>query len=235
MSKDLQNLTSFQEKIEYTFLDSTLLDQALCHPSKIKNKNHFERLEFLGDRVLGVVIATWLFKLYPLASEGDLTKYFSNLVSRQALYHVAQFLSLEDYLTFIKEKNHKKNHETILSDALEAIIAALFLDGGLDVAQKFIHQFWLFLIKKLTSPQVDAKSALQEWAQSYKQPIPLYHVVSIQGPSHEPEFEVTVQLHDNLQFTGRGPSRREAEKKAAYKALQKLIPPQRPEPKSQKV
>lgn len=213
--------TLFQENLGYTFKDLNLLQQALLHPSlsKVQGVHTFERLEFLGDRILGLIIAAWIYTLYPLEPEGNLARRYSTLVGRSTLGKIAKQINLNQYLLFDQEVSQKRHEETILADGCEALIGALFLDGGLTAAQNFIHRFWTPLIDIHALPPVDPKSALQEWAQGKGKPIPSYVLLSAKGPDHSPEFEVAVHIEGFEPFTACGYSKRNAEKCAAEKAL----------------
>lgn len=215
------NSALFQKNLGYTFQDAALLQQALLHPSlsKAKGPHTFERLEFLGDRVLGLIIAKWIYGLYPQEPEGNLARRYSALVGRKILKNVAEQITLQHYLLFDQEINQKRHEETILADGCEALIGALFLDGGLATAETFIHRFWTPLMDIQAPPPLDPKSALQEWAQGKGKPLPAYVLLSTQGPEHAPEFEVAVHVKDFASFTAWGPSKQQAEKSAAEKAL----------------
>lgn len=211
----------FQQNLQYLFKDPSLLQQALLHPSlaKVQGIHTFERLEFLGDRVLGVIIAQWIYTLYPQEPEGKLARRYSALVGRDTLRIVAQQIDLPHNLLFNQEISQKRHEETILADGCEALIGALFLDGGLAIAEDFVHRFWAPFIDIYAPPPVDPKSALQEWAQSKGNPLPAYVLLSAKGPEHAPEFEVAVHVKDFPPFTAWGSSKQQAEKLAAEKAL----------------
>lgn len=213
-------LDQLETKIAYTFKNKMLLQQMLTHPSFSKKKvvaHGFERFEFLGDRVLGLVIANWLYRSYPEDSEGTLSKRHSNFVGRKALQQVAEQIELGKFLLF--DQDVRQKHHTILSDACEALIGAIFLDGGVRAAQKFILHAWKGLLSDKTISLVDPKSALQEWSQSQHKGLPLYKIVKTSGPDHDPKFTVSVHVEGLQTFQGVGTSKREAEKQAAEKVL----------------
>jgi ribonuclease III len=209
-----------EARIGYVFKNKELLQQMLTHPSLLKKKRgapDFERLEFLGDRVLGLVVANWLYRSYRQDAEGMLSKRHSHFVGRKALQHIAEQIELGKSLLFAQDVRQK--HHTILSDACEALIGAIFLDGGVRAAQKFILSAWKGLLNDKTISLVDSKSALQEWSQSRQKGLPLYEVVETSGPGHDPRFKVSVRVEGLQLFYGQGVSKREAEKQAAEKVL----------------
>ena len=212
--------------LDYAFHNPTLLDQALTHPSVLSpgEGRVFERLEFLGDRVLGLIIAEWLFETFPQDTEGNLAKRFANLVRKETLVEVAATLGLDRSLRMRREKSssQEKRLETLLADACEALIGALYLDGGLEVTRQFIHQNWETYLHITHSPPQDPKSILQEWIQSRGKPHPIYKVLSTVGPAHAPQFviEVFVEGYDPIQ--GEGSSKQLAEKAAAENMLETL-------------
>ena len=206
--------------LKYSFKDERLLKQAVT----LGFGNYFigyERLEFLGDRVLGLIVADMLFHAYPKEAEGDLAKRHSELVKAETLAVVAEELKLGDYFIFPKsEKNSVDKHsKTLLSDVCEAVIAALYLDGGFETAKEFVERFWTPLLKESKKPPVDAKTALQEWAQGRKLPLPEYKVLSISGPDHDPVFVMEVTVKGYPPATAEGSSKREAGRAAAAALL----------------
>lgn len=192
----------------------------------------FERLEFLGDRVLGLVIAHLLYQRYPAESEGDLAKRQASLVSRATCRLVAEHLKLQDLLK--ANKSDMTSRSSILADSLEALIGGIFLDGGLEEAQKFIENHWTLFWNQAEPPPRDAKTVLQEWAQGQGLLAPQYRLISIEGPAHEPLFHIEVvlqgravatpasRLPEDLQGMGAGRSKRLAEQEAAGHLLQLL-------------
>ena len=210
--------------LNYTFHDETLLKKALTHssvPQKTKLEN-YERCEFLGDRVLGLVIASYLYHRYPHNKEGDLSKRFTNLVRKEALVKVAQSLDLGNFIYMSENElaaDGGKN-ESILADACEALIGSIYLDGGFESAYRFVLEQWSFLLEEQSVEiSVDAKTQLQEWLQKYKKPLPQYSVIAITGPDHAPYFKVALSVKDEQPVYGEGPSRRQAEQQAASEML----------------
>lgn len=204
---------NLEKRIGYIFKNKNLLKNALTHSSseKGKNKGSFERLEFLGDRVLGVIIANLVFEKFEKECEGDLAKRFTALVCKETCELIAKKI---DLVIDCKNQNVKTS---IIADGVEALIAAIFLDGGYIEADKFIRKFWPVDFYK--KPPVDPKSKLQEIIQSFKKPPPIYKIIGQSGLDHEPEFEVAVLIEDEVITTGIGSNKKEAEHNAAKKAL----------------
>jgi ribonuclease-3 len=216
-------MKSLEKDLDYVFQDAALLKRALTHPSAITPGQgiDFERLEFLGDRVLGLVVASWLFHEFPLEKEGDMAKRFTALVRKETLVEVAKTIALDQTMIMKKEKSssQKTRLETLLADGCEALIGALYLDGGLEVARTFIYQYWEGYLKSAEEPPRDAKSILQEWIQGKGKSHPTYVVLDASGPSHAPHFIVTVHVEGLEPVQGMGDSKRHAEKDAAQNML----------------
>jgi ribonuclease-3 len=212
--------------LKYTFKDSSLFSKALTHPSALSPGEgiDFERLEFLGDRVLGLVVANWLFEEFPAEREGDLAKRFTALVRKETLFGVARTLGLDRAMVMKREKSSSQNKrlETLLADGCEALIGALYLDGGLEVARDFIHTYWASHIRKTHLPPRDPKSILQEWVQGQGKTHPSYVVIEFSGPAHAPRFIVQVQVEGMEPVEGEGSSKRLAEKDAAERMLEAI-------------
>jgi ribonuclease-3 len=214
-----------EEKIGYKFKNPQLLKQALTHPSSKKNRNEkdYERLEFLGDSVLGLLVSEILYSGFPNENEGKLAKRRAAIVCRDSLYNVAKHFSLGEYLILgvgeiqIGGRDNKAN----LENALEALIAAIYLDGGIESARSFVKKFFADFINNMEKPPKDPKSQLQEWAQAKGMEIPKYEVLSIIGPSHEPEIEIELTVGEYKE-RHKASSRKEAERLAAEKLLNKI-------------
>lgn len=174
----------------YHFNNKELLQQALTHSSATKTKKSYERLEFLGDRVLSFVVADMLFKTFSGEEEGSLAKRHSSLVKQGFLETVAQEIKLEQHIVI----SDKKPSASMLADVVESLIAALYLDGGFEVAANFIRSHWLETISQDIKPPEDSKSALQEWAQGRGISLPEYTILERSGPDHRPSFVVQVKL-----------------------------------------
>jgi len=181
-----------------------------------------ERLEFMGDRVLGLVIAEWLLSDFPEAAEGDLAVRYNALVRKEACADVAGRINLGKYLVLGpgEDRGGGRQKAAILADACEAVIAALYLDGGLAVAQRFIQAEWQPLLSE-PARRVDAKTALQEWTQGRALGVPSYKAIGRSGPDHAPEFDVQVEINGLAPITGSGSSKRIAEQAAARAMLRR--------------
>jgi len=220
-------MKALESEIKYTFKDNSLLQKALTHPSALLPGQgvDFERLEFLGDRILGVVIASWLFEDFPIEKEGDLAKRFAGLVRKETLVEVANSIHLDQVMVMKRERSssQQKRLDTLLSDGCEALIAALYLDGGFEAASQFIRYYWNDYFKEPTEPPRDAKSALQEWAQAQGKTHPHYDVLHSSGPAHAPVFIVEVHVEGLAPMKGEGSSKRHAEKEAAQHMLDEIF------------
>ncbi|MDJ0982795.1 MAG: ribonuclease III, partial [Kiloniellales bacterium] len=211
---DLQPLT---KTLGHDFADPRLLSRALTHGSAPRRQrgiaDDYQRLEFVGDRVLGLIIAERLYRDFPREREGALAKRFAMLVRREALAEVAGKIGLGSYITISKSEEDVGGRENpaILADCCEALIGALFLDGGLVPARRFVEAQWQALIEADRRPPEDAKTALQEWAQARALGLPVYQEVERRGPDHDPFFTVEVSIEDRPAAQGSGRSKRLAE------------------------
>jgi ribonuclease-3 len=215
---------AFEKDIGYSFQNPLLFQHALTHPSALHSghKNEFERLEFLGDRVLGLVIASWLFEEFPSEKEGDMAKRFTSLVRKETLVSIAESIGLDRVMVIKREKSpaHQKRLETMLADGCEALIGALFLDGGFECAQSFVRRYWQSYLKSSPKPPSDPKSQLQEWVQSQGKDHPTYVVRETTGPAHAPRYIVEVCVQGCEPVQGEGTSKQLAEKDAAKRMLE---------------
>lgn len=221
-------LKELEKKTGYTFKDFSLLEQAMMH-SSYTNERHLpkyrcnERLEFLGDAVLELVSSEYLFNESPHTPEGELTRTRASMVCEPSLALCARDISLGDYLLLGKgeEATGGRLRDSVTSDAMEALIGAVYLDGGFTSAKEFIHRFILTDLedKKLF---YDSKTILQEMVQAQKSGEITYHLVSEQGPDHNKSFEVEVQIKGTGYGRGRGRTKKSAEQQAAYQAILKL-------------
>jgi len=216
----------FATILGYRFRDPALLSEALTHASldggrKEKRGPDNERLEFLGDRVLGLVIATHLLETFPQADAGALARRYNSLVRRETLAKIARTLDLGAYLRMSKAEDSSggRNKSAMLADGCEAVIAALYLDGGLEAASAFIHTHWAPLVGRDGQAGRDAKTALQEWAHAAGLHPPMYEEVERSGPAHDPHFVVAASLEGHPQVTGEGTSKRRAQQAAAATLL----------------
>lgn len=209
----------------HRFADASLLREALAHPSAASSTaRSYERLEFLGDRVLGLVIADLLVARFPGEPEGDLARRFATLVNRDSLAAVAQDMELGRYLVLAKgeEESGGRRNPANLADSLEAVIGALYRDGGFDAARRFVESHWTARIEASPEPPQDAKTALQELAQRLRKPLPVYRTITMEGPSHDPTFCIEVEVEGFPPESARGSSKRAAERAAAAALLAKL-------------
>ena len=217
----MTDITDLYPALGYEFKCKKLLKQALT----LGFENHFagyERLEFLGDRVLGVIVADMLFHTFDKEPEGDLARRFTALTRAEALALVAEGLHFDRYLVSAVPSNKPDLTTAVLSDICEAVIAALFLDGGFEVAQQFVVRYWTPLMEKLSAPPVDSKTKLQEWAQARKLPLPVYTQISREGPDHDPVFTIQVTVEGFDPVSASGKSKREASQAAAAAFLKQL-------------
>ncbi len=218
--------SELENSLQHTFADVALLDAALTHPSLRDSKRgvaEYERLEFLGDRVLGLIMAERLYRQLPLSTEGDLSKRHAALVNRDALRGIALAMGLDRYLRLAKGESvmADRRNLAVLSDAVEAIIGALYIDGGLEVARRFINSRWKDIGDARPAPK-ESKTELQEWAQGKGLPLPVYRVIERSGPAHAPEFMVELSVMGQKDVISRGASRRAAEKSAAFAMLEQI-------------
>jgi len=207
----------------YVFTNADLLREALTHPS-LEGGKQYQRLEFVGDRVLGLVIAEWLFEQYPGADEGGLASRHTNMVRKETLAEVAAVMKLSSFIHMAKstEDNGGRDKPTILADVCEAVIGAVNQDGGYGAARGLVRKYWKRYISQESIGKRDAKTRLQEWVQARHIPTPNYVVTSRTGPAHEPLFTIEARVKDMEPETGKGLSKREAEQDAASRILSRL-------------
>lgn len=221
-------MEDLQKSINYQFKDKNLLQEALTHSSyaneqKSKNIKCNERLEFLGDSVLSIVVSEYIYRKCPDFPEGDLTKLRASLVCEESLYKFAKMINLGSYLILSKGEQHNKGAQrpSILSDAFEAVIAAIYLDGGKKPAEDFILSFVIPEIKSYKKhPAKDYKTTLQEIIQKNPGEMLEYVLVGESGPDHNKHFVVEVHLNSNVIGKGGGKSKKQAEQQAAREALE---------------
>ena len=220
-------LEDLSDVLQYAFRQPKLLIRALTHPSAVadrepRTERTYDRLEFLGDRVLAIAIARLLYEKFPEASSGDLARRFNELVRRETLAEVATELGLGPHIIMADADaaTGGASNPAILADVVEAILAAMYLDGGLGAAETFIHRHWESRALALVRPPADAKTALQEWAQALAKPPPTYRVVATEGPPHKPTFVVAVDVDGEISTHGRGSTKRQAEQLAAAALLE---------------
>ena len=216
------NYQDLQKKINFKFKDLDLLIQSLTHKS-FDTKNNNEKVEFLGDRVLGLVIAKKLLEIYPDEKEGILDKKFASLVNKKTCLQIAKKINLEKYILTFNPNNKKiKIEDKIISDSCEALIGAIYLDKNLAVAEKVNLDLWKNHIKESVITQIDAKTTLQELTLKNFKKLPIYKLISNTGPRHKPLFKIGVKLPNTKYFFGSGKSKKDAEQNAAIECLKSI-------------
>ncbi len=219
MKLDYQNL---EKKLKINFKDKNLLIKSLTHKSYDKN-NNYEKIEFLGDRVLGLVMSKKLLEIYPDEKEGILDKKFAALVNKKTCLEIAKILELQKYVLSLNIKS-KKNiiEDKVLSDTCESLIGAIYLDRGFDIVEKIILDLWSKHLKNSINTQVDAKTKLQEYSLKKFKKLPIYKIISNTGPRHKPLFKVSVKLINSKIYIGEGKSKKDAEQNAAILCLDNI-------------
>ena len=211
-----------EEILKYDFKNKSLLNQALTHKS-FDNDNNNEKLEFLGDRVLGLIISKKLIDKYPNEKEGIIDKKFANLVNKKTCVNIAKKLNLKKYLFLgSSNKNLERSSDKILSDSLEAIVGAIYLDGGLKYSEKFILNFWETFIDNSIVTLIDSKTKLQEYSLKKFKILPKYTFFKKTGPQHKPLFKTEVQIPESKKIIGIGSSKKNAQQNAAAKLIKLL-------------
>jgi ribonuclease III len=209
------NYLNLEKKINFKFKDKKLLIKSLTHKSFDKNNNN-EKLEFLGDRVLGLVIAKKLLEIYPGEKEGVLDKKFASLVNKKTCLEIAKSINLEKYiLTFNSKNKNIKIEDKVIADSCEALIGAVYLDKGFSSIESFILNLWKTNIKDSIITQIDAKTKLQEFSLKKYKKLPIYKIISNTGPRHKPIFKVGVKLLNSKYYIAEGSSKKDAEQNAA--------------------
>lgn len=228
MSRKAKERAALEDRIGYTFADKPLFERALTHISALSGGatrvNSYQRLEFLGDHVLGLVISDMLFNAFPKANEGELSRRLADLVRKETCAEVARAMDVGPALKLGSSESHAggRLRATILADACEALVGAVFIDGGYDAAEALVERFWKERMLKPLRPLRDPKTILQEWAQGRGLPAPAYKELARTGPHHDPEFRVAVTLPDRPQAEGLGSSKRAAEQAAAAALLNSI-------------
>ena len=219
MKIDYQNL---EKKIGINFKNKDLLIRSLTHKSFDKENNN-EKLEFLGDRVLGLIMAKKLLEIYPDEKEGILDKKFAALVNKRTCLQIANKLHLQKYILTLNVK--KKNNvleDKVLADSCEALIGSIYLDKGFNILEKLILNLWSEHIKDSINTKIDAKTKLQEFSLKKFKMLPIYKLISNTGPRHKPLFKVSVKLLDTKNYVAEGKSKKDAEQNAAIKCLKNI-------------
>ena len=216
------NLNNLEKKLNVNFKNKNLLIRSLTHKSFDSNNNN-EKLEFLGDRILGFVIAKKLLELYPNDKEGILDKKLASLVNKKMCFVVCESLQLEKYIK--TNSSNKKNYRIenkIVSDACEAVIGAIFLDQGIKVVERFILDLWNEHIKNTTQTKIDSKTRLQEYSLKKFKKLPIYKLIENSGPKHKPIFKIEVKIKNTKSTIGKGLSKKDAEQNAATQLIKNI-------------
>ena len=214
---------NLEKKLKIKFNDLKILTKSLTHKS-YHPKNNNEKIEFLGDRVLGLIIAKKLLEIYPEEREGILDKKFASLVNKKKCLEVAQKIELEKYILVFNPKNKKIIIEDkVIADCLEALIGGIYLDQGLNFTEKFILNLWDDHITASVVTQIDAKTKLQEYSLKVFKVLPVYKLISNIGPRHKPLFKVAVKLRNTKFFTAEGASKKDAEQNAASLCMESIL------------
>ena len=221
------NLKDLEARLQYKFQKDDIIERALTHSSAHATSDglDYERLEFLGDRVVNLVVADLLFKIFPEEKEGSLAKRHTALVRTETLAEMARILKLGDFviLSEAERKAGGAENDNILADIMEAVTAAIYLDGGFQKAEEFFERAMGDRLHKMVEPPRDPKTALQEWSQAKDLGLPVYEVIGQDGPDHAPEFTIRVTLKDYAPQYASSTSKKRAEKEAAKKLLDSLI------------
>ena len=211
--------SKLEKKIDYKFKNRNLLVQSLTHKSFNKMNNN-EKIEFLGDRVLGLVIAKKLLEIYPDEKEGILDKKYASLVNKKTCLEIAKSINLQNYILIFNPRNRSVTIEDkVISDSCEALIGAIYLDRGFNITEKIILELWKEKIKESVITQIDAKTKLQEFSLKKFKRLPTYKIISNTGPRHKPIFRVAVKLQNTKFYNSEGKSKKEAEQNAALLCL----------------
>ena len=218
MKISFQNL---EKKLKIDFKNKDLLIKSLTHKSFNKTDNN-EKMEFLGDRVLGLIIAKKLLELYPNEKEGILDKKFASLVNRNTCLEIAKKIELEKYILTFDQKRKNKLEDKVVADSCEALIGAIYLDKGFISVEKIIMNLWKSHIQKSIITQIDAKTKLQEYSLKKYKKLPIYKLISNTGPRHKPIFKISVKLIDTKSYLAEGKSKKDAEQNAALNCLNDL-------------
>ena len=216
------NYQNLEKRLKLNFKDKKILIKSLTHKSYDNQKNN-EKMEFLGDRVLGLVIAKKLLEIYPDEKEGILDKKFASLVNKKTCLEIAKNLELEKYILIFKAKNKNfKIEDKVIADCTEALIGAIYLDKGFSAVEKIILNLWKKKIKGSVITEIDAKTKLQEFSLKKFKKLPIYKIISNTGPRHKPIFKVGVKLIDSKFYIAEGKSKKDAEQNAAILCLNNL-------------
>ena len=211
--------SNLEKKIKINFKSKNLLIRSLTHKS-FDRENNYEKLEFLGDRVLGLVMAKKLLEIYPDEKEGILDKKLASLVNKKTCLEIANKIDLQKYILTSNIKIKNKIEDKVLADCCEALLGCIYLEKGFIAAEKAILSLWSNHIKNSIVTQIDAKTKLQEFSLKYFKELPTYKLISNTGPRHKPIFKVAVKLLNTKFYSAEGKSKKDAEQNAAILCLQ---------------
>ncbi len=213
---------SLEKKIKVNFKNKDLLVRSLTHKSYDREKN-YEKIEFLGDRVLGLIISKKLLEIYPNEKEGILDKKFASLVNKKTCLDVAKSINLNKYILTLNKKNNIENIEDkVMADSCEALIGSIYLEKGFNIVEKVVLDLWSTHIKDSVVTKIDAKTMLQEISLKKFKKLPIYKVISNTGPKHKPLFKIGVKLIDTKFYISEGNSKKDAEQNAAILCLKNI-------------
>ena len=215
------NSHNLEKKLKISFKNKSLLKQSLTHKSFDKINNN-EKIEFLGDRVLGLVIAKKLLEMYPNEKEGILDKKFASLVNRNTCLEIAKTIELDKYILTFDQKRKNSIEDKVIADSCEALIGGIYLDKGFNFTEKIIMNLWKTHIEKSVVTQIDAKTKLQEYSLKKFKKLPIYKLISNTGPRHKPIFKISVKLINTKLYQAEGKSKKDAEQNAAINCLKDI-------------
>ena len=215
------NFQNLEKKLKISFKNKSLLKQSLTHKSFDKINNN-EKIEFLGDRVLGLIIAKKLLEIYPNEKEGILDKKFASLVNRNTCLEIAKTIELDKYILTFDQKRKNSIEDKVIADSCEALIGGIYLDKGFNFTEKIIMNLWKTHIEKSVVTQIDAKTKLQEYSLKKFKKLPIYKLISNTGPRHKPIFKISVKLINTKLYQAEGKSKKDAEQNAAINCLKDI-------------
>ena len=219
----INNLDLFKKNIKINFSNKSLLIKSLTHKSANQLNNN-EKLEFLGDRVLALVLSNKLFELYPKETEGVLDKRFANLVNRKVCCEIGLSIGIHKYVIVANSKKKiTKNDEKIISDSCEALVAAVFIDKGFNFVKNFILKIWKRNIDKSSITILDSKTKLQEFSLKLHKTLPIYKLLDSKGPRHLPTYKISVSIKNSKSIIGIGNSKQQAQQDGAKKLLKEIF------------
>ena len=215
------NLNNLQKKINIKFKNLSILKKSITHKS-YDSKNNYEKLEFLGDRLLGLIISKKLLSMYPDVKEGLLDKKLASLVNKEKCYEVGKKLKLDEFVLVGNNKKNSKVEIKIVSDCIESLIGAIYYERGFDFVEKFVLNLWKDMLESSKITLIDAKTKLQEYSLKKFKILPIYKLLNTTGPKHKPIFRIAVRLKNSEFIDGAGKSKKIAEQDAANRYIKKF-------------